>query len=159
MMRSGRRAGATRPEFVVGASGLILVVLSFVPWWGTITTSPLRLDEGGLVPSASGRFNAHFGYGWPLELAVILGAAVCALAFGRGLSTIRVPRWLYSWLGLAMTSLVVASILRGPVDSGFEGVAGIEVSRGPLLIAALVPCILITLAGVGFARSQRRKRR
>jgi hypothetical protein len=58
-----------------------------------------------------------------------------------------------------MTSLVVASIMRGPVDSGFEGVAGIEVSRGPLLIVALVPCVLITLAGLGFARSQRRKRR
>ena len=160
-MRSDRRAGgrATRPETAIGASGLILVVLSFVPWWGTITTSPLKLDESGLVPSASGRFNAHFGYGWTLELAVILGAVACVLAFGRRLSTIRVPRLLYSWLGLAMTSLVVASIMRGPVDSGFEGVAGIEVSRGPLLIAALVPCILITLAGLGFARSQRRKRR
>ena len=160
-MRSDKRTGAraTRPESVIVASGLILVVLSFVPLWGTITTSPLELDESGLVPSASGRFNAHFGYGWTLELAVILGAAACGLVFARRLSAIRIPRWLYFWLGLAMASLSVVSIIRGPVDSGFEGVAGVEVSSGPLLIMALVPCVLIMLAGLGFARGQRRKRR
>jgi len=152
------RARSARPESVIGSSGLILLVLSFVPWWGTITTSSLSLGESGRLPSASGRFNAHFGYGWILELAVILGAAAAVLAIGRRVSAIRLPRWLYFWIGLFMTGLVLGSTIRGPANSGFEGVAGIEVSRGPLVVVALVPCALITLAGLGFARNQRKKR-
>jgi hypothetical protein len=160
-MRSNRKTGArpTRPESVIGASGLILLVLSFVPWWGTITTGSLRLGESGRLPSAVGRFNAHFGYGWTLELAIVLGAVATILAIGRRILPLRLPRWLYFLLGLAMTSLVIASIMRGPVESGFVGVAGIEVSRGPFLFGALVPCVLIALAGLGFGRSQRLKRR
>ena len=153
------RARSARLESVIGSSGMILLVLSFVPWWGTITTSSLSIGESGRLPSASGRFNAHFGYGWILELAVILGAAAAALAIGRRVSAIRLPRWLYFWLGLFMTGLVLGSIIGGPANSGFEGVTGIEVSRGPLVVVALVPCALITLAGLGFARNQRKKRR
>jgi hypothetical protein len=159
-MRSNRRSGArsTRPESVIGVSGVILLVLSFVPWWGTITTGSLRLGESGRLPSASGRFNAHFGYGWTLELAIVLGAVATILAIGRRILPLRLPRWLYFLLGLAMTFLVTASIIRGPVDSGFVGVAGIEVSRGPLVVVAVVPSALITLAGLGFARHQRKGR-
>lgn len=153
------RRRSTRPEFVIGLSGVILFVLSFVPWWGSITTSALRLGQSGQLPSATGSFNAYFGYGWMLELAIVLGAAATGLVLGRGLSKVRLPRWLYFWIGLAMTVLTLASVVRGPVDSGFEGVAGIEVSRGPLVVAAVVPCVLIALAGIGFARSQRRERR
>ena len=151
-----RSAGA---ETVIGFSGITLLVLSFVPWWGTITTRSLSLGESGRLPSASGRFNAHFGYGWILEVAIILGAVAAVLAIGRRASAIRLPRWLYFWTGLIMTVLVLASIARGPADSGFEGVAGIEVSRGPLIVVALIPCVLIALAGLGFARNQRKKRR
>jgi hypothetical protein len=152
------RALSARLESVIGSCGMILFVLSFVPWWGTITTSSLSLGESGRLPPASGRFNAHFGYGWILELAVILGAVAVVLAIGRRVSAIRLPRWLYFWIGLIMTALVLASIIRGPAGSGFEGVAGIEVSRGPLVVVALVPCALITLAGLGFARNQVRRR-
>jgi hypothetical protein len=155
-MTTGARS--TRPEFVIGAGGLILFVLSFLPWWGTITTSSLRLGESGLLPSASSRFNAHFGYGWTLQLAIVLGAAATALVLGRRVAAIRLPRWLYFWVGLAMTVLVLASVIRGPVDSGFDGVAGVDVSRGPMVVVAVVPCALITLAGLGFARKQRRGR-
>lgn len=154
---TGRRS--TRPEFVIGLSGAILFVLSFVPLWGSITTSSLRLGQSGLLPSATGRFNAYFGYGWTLDLAIVLGAAATGLVLGRGLSKVRLPRWLYFWVGLAMIVLTLASVVRGPVDSGFGGVAGIEVSRGPLVVAAIVPSVLIALAGIGFARSQRGKRR
>jgi len=150
---------STRPEFVIGLNGVILCVLSFVPWWGSITTSALRLGQSGRLPSATGSFNAYFGYGWALELALVLGAAASGLVLGRGLAGLRFPRWLYFWIGLAMTVLALASLVRGPVNSGFEGVAGIEVSRGPLVVAAVVPCVLIALAGIGFARSQRRGRR
>lgn len=152
------RGRSTRPEFVIGLSGVTLLVLSFVPWWGSITTSSLRLGQSGRLPSATGRFNAYFGYGWTLELAIVLGAAATGLVLARGLSKVRLPRWLYFWIGLAMTTLVLASVVRGPVDSGFDGVAGIEVSRGSLVVAAVVPCVLIALAGIGFARSQRKKR-
>ena len=152
------RGRSTKPEFVIGLSGVTLLVLSFVPWWGSITTSSLRLGQSGRLPSATGRFNAYFGYGWMLELAIILGAAATGLVLGQVLSEIRIPRWLYFWIGLAMTVLTLASVVRGPVDTGFEGVAGIEVARGPLVVAAVVPCVLIALAGIGFARSQRRER-
>jgi hypothetical protein len=157
-MRTDMTTGArsTKPEFVIGAGGLILFVLSFLPWWGTITTSSLRLGESGLLPAASSRFNAHFGYGWSLQLAIVLGAAATALVLGRRISSIRLPRWLYFWIGLTMTVLVIASVIRGPVDSDFDGLARVEVSRGPLIVVALVPCALITLAGLGFARSQRK---
>jgi predicted small integral membrane protein len=156
-MTTGTRS--TRPESVIGASGTILFVLSFLPWWGTITTRSLRLGESGRLPSASGHFNAYFGYGWMLELAIGLGVAAVVLVLGRRASTRRLPRWLYFWIGLSMTVLMLASIIRGPVDSGFEGVARIEVSRGPGVAVGLVPCALITLAGLGFARNQARGRR
>ena len=152
------RRPSTRPEFVIGLSGAILLVLSFVPWWGSITTSSLRLGRSGLLPSATERFNAYFGYGWTLEIAIVLGVLACALVLGRGVSGVRIHRWLYFWIGLAMTALMLASAVRGPVDSGFDGVAGIEVPRGPLIVAAVVPSVLIALAGIGFARSQRRNR-
>jgi hypothetical protein len=159
-MRTDMTTGArsTRPEFVIGASGLILFVLSFLPWWGTITTSSLRLGESGLLPSASSRFNAHFGYGWTLQLAIVLGAAATALVLGRRVAAIRLPRWLYFWIGLTMTVLVLSSVIKGPVDSGFVGVARVEVARGPLVVIAVVPCALITLAGLGFGRHKRRVR-
>ncbi|CAN5730863.1 hypothetical protein BH20ACT23_BH20ACT23_15940 [soil metagenome] len=153
------RRRTTRPEFVIGLSGVTLFVLSFVPWWGSITTSSLRLGESGRLPSATGSFNAYFGYGWTLQLAIVLGAAATGLVLSRGLSRVRFPRWLFFWIGLAMTGLALASIVRGPVASGFEGVEGIEVSRGPLVVAAVVPSVLIALAGIGFARSQGRRRR
>jgi hypothetical protein len=149
---------STRPEFVIGLSGAILLVLSFVPWWGSVTTSSLRLGQSGRLPSATERFNAYFGYGWTLELAIALGVLAGALVLSRALSKVRFHRWLYFWIGLAMTVLVLASVVRGPVESGFDGVAGIEVSRGPLVVAAVVPSVLIALAGIGFARSQRKKR-
>lgn len=152
------RGRSTRPEFVIGLSGAILFVLSFVPLWGSITTSSLRLGQSGLLPSATGRFNAYFGYGWTLELAIVLGAAATGLVLGRRLSKVHLPRWLYFWIGLPMTVLTLASVVRGPVDSGFGGVAGIEVSRGPLIVAAVVPSVLIALAGIGFARSRHRIR-
>ena len=151
--------GSTRPELVIGVSGLILLALSFVPWWGSITTSPLRLGSSGMLPSATGRFNAFFGYGWTLELAIVMGAAVSGLALGRGFSKARLPRWLYFWMGSAMTLLVLAAVIRGPADSDYRGLAGIDVSRGPLVVVALGPCALIALAGVGFARSRARRRR
>src|SRR5665809_17737 len=105
------RRRSTRPEFVIGLSGVILFVLSFVPWWGSITTSALRLGQSGQLPSATGSFNAYFGYGWMLELAIVLGAAATGLVLGRGLSKVRLPRWLYSWIGLAMTVLTLASVV------------------------------------------------
>jgi predicted small integral membrane protein len=161
-MRTGTRTTgtrSTRPESVIGASGTILFVLSFLPWWGRITTGKLRLGESGRVPSASSNFNAYFGYGWILELAIFLGVGAATLVLGRRASTRGFPRWIYFWIGLSMTVLMLASIIRGPVDSVFEGVARIEVSRGPLVAVGLVPCALITLAGLGFARKQARGRR
>ncbi|MGH2698653.1 MAG: hypothetical protein ACRDJL_05555 [Actinomycetota bacterium] len=137
---------------------MILFVLSFVPWWGSITTSPVPLGDGGRLPGASGRFNAYFGYGWTLELAILLGLALSVLAFGRSPANLRLPRWLYFWIGLAMTGLVFTSLIRGPLDSGFEGVAGIEVARGPLIFVAAILSALGALAGVGYGRRRRPRR-
>ena len=162
MKRTGTRTTgtrATRPEFVIGASGTILFVLSFLPWWGRITTASLRLGQSGRLPSATSTFNAYFGYGWILELAIFLGVGAVALVLVRRASTRSFPRWMYFWIGLSMTVLMLASIIRGPVDSVYEGVARIEVSRGPLVAAGLVPCALIALAGLGFARRRARERR
>lgn len=150
---------SARPELVIGLSGAILFVLSFVPWWGSITTESLRLGQSGRLPSASGRFNAYFGYGWPLELAIALGLAAGVLVVVRTLAGVRLPRLIFFGIGLAMTVLVLASVVGGPVDSGYDGVAGITVSRGPLVVAAIVPSLLIALAGIGFARSRRGPRR
>ena len=150
---------STRPESVIGASGTILYVHTFLPWWGRITTGTLRLGQSGRLPSASSNFNAYFGYGWILELAIFLGVGAVALVLGRRASTRDLPRWIYFWIGLSMTILMLASVVRGPVDSVFEGVARIEVSRGPLVVVGLVPCALITLAGLGFARRQALGRR
>ena len=161
-MRTGTRTTgtqATRPESVIGASGTILFVLSFLPWWGRITTASLRLGQSGRLPSATSTFNAYFGYGWILELAIFLGVGAVALVLVRRASTRSFPRWMYFWIGLSMTVLMLASIIRGPVDSVYEGVARIEVSRGPLMAAGLVPCALIALAGLGFARRRARERR
>jgi hypothetical protein len=169
MVAYGRRAEMsnptsrrpTRPEITIALSGLVLVGLSFVPWWGSIATASVTLGDVGRLPGATGRFNAYFGYGWTLELAVLLGLVMSVLALSRSFAKLHPPRWIYSWIGLVMALLAIASLMRGPIDSGFVGVAGVEVSRGPLIFVAPVICALSALAGIGYGRIRRggRKRR
>jgi len=158
-MRNPTSRRPTRPEVTIALSGLVLAVLSFVPWWGSIETESVTLGDVGRLPGASGRFNAYFGYGWMLELAILLGFVMGVLALSRSFARLQPPRWLYFWIGAAMTALAIAALIQGPVDSGFDGVAGIEVSRGPLIFVAPVVCALGALAGIGYGRTRRGTRK
>jgi hypothetical protein len=158
-MRNPTSRRPTRPEITIALSGLVLAGLSFVPWWGSIATESVTLGNVGRLPGATGRFNAYFGYGWTLELAILLGLVMSVLALSRSFAKLDPPRWLYFWIGAAMTVLAFASLMRGPIDSGFAGVAGVEVSRGPLIFLAPFVCALGALAGIGYGRIRRGKRK
>lgn len=146
----------TKLELVLGLSGLALFVLSFVDRWGSIVTSPARLGESGRIPSATGHFDAYYGYDWPLGLALVLGGLVGVLALTRSLARLRIPRFLYASLGLVTTGLVLRAMVRGPTVTGLGGIGGVEVTRGPLLFVALLLSGLVALAGLMFGRDRGR---
>jgi hypothetical protein len=150
------RRRLTRPERTIGLCGLALYALSLVPRWGWLTTPSARLGDIGRLPGTTGNFNAYFGYGWPLELAIALGVGVSVIVLGRKLVALQPPRFVYLLSGVLITVLVMIALTQGPTETGFENVRGVEVGRGPLLGVALIPSLLILLAGVGFARGRQR---
>ena len=149
------RRRLTRPERTIGLCGLALYLLSLVPRWGWLSTPSARLGDLGRLPGTTGNFNAYFGYGWDLEIAVALGLGVTVIVLGRKLVALRAPRFVYLFTGAVITVLVMVALAQGPRETGFESVRGVEVGRGPLVGVALIPSVLILLAGVAFA--QRRK--
>ncbi len=156
-MRTNKRR-LTRPERTIGLCGLALYALSLVPRWGWLTTPAARLGDIGRLPGSTGNFNAYFGYGWPLEIAIALGLGVSVIVLGRKLVALRPPRFVYLFSGALITALVIVSLMQGPTETGFENVRGVEVGRGPLLGVALIPSVLILLAGAGFAKGHHRAR-
>ncbi|MGH2750488.1 MAG: hypothetical protein ACRDK3_06400 [Actinomycetota bacterium] len=120
-------------------------------------TSPARLGDSGRIPSATGHFNAYYGYEWPLELALALGGLVAVLALARARARLRIPRFLYAALGLVATGLVLYAVLTGPTVTSLGGVPGVEVTRGPLLFVAPLLSGLIALAGLLFGRHRGRR--
>ena len=154
---NGRRL--TRPERTIGLCGLALYVLSLVPRWGWLSTPSAKLGELGTLPATTGNFNAYFGYGWPLETAVAMGLGVSLIVLGRKLVALRPPRFVYLFSGVIITVLVIVALAQGPTETGFEGVRGVRLGRGPLLGVALIPALLILLAGVGFAKTHQPRAR
>ena len=152
------RRRLTRPERTIGVCGLALYVLSLVPRWGWLTTPSARLGDLGRLPGTTGNFNAYFGYGWDLEIAVAMGLGVTMIVLGRKLVALRAPRFVYLFSGAVITVLVAVALAQGPTETGFESVRGVEVGRGPLVGVALIPSVLILLAGVGFAKGHKRAR-
>jgi len=149
------RRRLTRPERTIGLCGLALYVLSLVPRWGWLTTPSARLGDLGRLPSTTGNFNAYYGYGWPVEIAIAMGLGVTVIVLGRKLVALRAPRFVYLFSGVIITVLIMVALAQGPTETGFESVRGVEVGRGPLVGVALIPSVLILLAGVAFAKRRK----
>lgn len=138
----------------------MLLVLSLLPGWGAITVRPTNLGELGRLPGATGHFNAFYGYGWFLRAAVVVAVVVGTIAFARRFKPLGIPRLLYLLAGMAVTAGVFIALVRGPDVTGFDDVPRVEVRRGPLIVAAVIPSLTMSAAGLSFAHTQRpRKRR
>ena len=153
------RRRLTRPERTIGLCGLALYLLSLIPRWGWLTTPSARLGDLGRLPGTTGNFNAYYGYGWPLEIAIAMGLGITVIVLGRKLVALRAPRFVYLFSGAVITVIVTVALAQGPTETGFENVRGVEVGRGPLVVMALIPSVLILLAGIGFAKGHKRARR
>ena len=141
-------------EQILGASALILIILSFLPLWAkTEVNLEGELEDLPGAAETSDRYSLWQSYGLFAKLAIILAIIVLVLIVMRAIGTninLPVPAG-QLYLGLAGLTLllILISVLTGPdgnqgsTDLGF-GVE-LEVSRG------LIGLLLGTAAAAGMA--------
>jgi hypothetical protein len=133
----------TRGELVAGGAGIVVIVISVIPRWGSASLDGVRIN--GLESSFSLWEAGVFGI-LP-KVAVFLGvAAVVLILIEATGATPSVPTVTYLALGLAATLLMLMGVAVGPSLQGGR-LGGIEMTRGPLLYAGAVLCALILLGG------------
>jgi hypothetical protein len=114
-------------EKVLGASGLLLFLSSFMGFW-----IKAEIEFGG--EGITERGNAWDGYGILLKLGLVCALAAAILVIARAANANLSLPWSNVYKGLAATTLicVVVQLLIGPEE--VEGLAGVEISRGIGLI-------------------------
>ena len=138
----------TRGEILAGAAGIALVVISVIPFWGSVSIG------GGVSIGGRGLSEPDFSFGlWEAgvfgilpKLAGLLGLATVILVLVQATGATRsIPSVTYLGLGLAATLLMLMGVAVGPSVQGGLGV--VELTRGPLLYAGAVLCALILFGG------------
>jgi hypothetical protein len=135
----------TRGEMIAGAAGIALIVISVIPFWGSVSLEGQALS--GPEPDHSfGLWEAGV-FGILPKLAGFLGLATVILVLVQATgATWSIPPVTYLGLGLAATLLMLIGVAVGP--SIQAGIGGIVVeSRGPLLYAGAVLCAVILFGG------------
>jgi hypothetical protein len=133
----------TRGELVAGGAGILLIVISVIPQWGSATLHGVRING---FESSFSLWEAGL-FGILPKLAAFLGVAAVVLVLIQATgATPSVPTVTYLALGLAATLLMLMGVAVGPSISGGR-LGGIEMTRGPLLYAGAVLCALILLGG------------
>jgi hypothetical protein len=156
----------TRWELIVGAAGIALLIVLFVPDWDGVKAEEFLGETGGTVledVEVDAR-NAFGAFTW-LDLGLLV-AAVAAIALPL-LSAVRPPLGLGRWPALAVTALALASVvlvafrLIDPPDLArtiagarirVSDVDGAEVIRKIGAWPGLAASLLIALAAVVQAR-------
>lgn len=141
----------SRGERIVGISGVILAILSFIGPWakyefaGESQTYSLWGSETGLGSV----------YGFLPKLGVILAlvAVVLVLLRAAGVALNLPIGWglAYVGLGALATLLLLIGLLTGPEEGGIAGQlaqdAGLEISRGLFLFIGIVLAAVMTYGG------------
>jgi hypothetical protein len=114
-------------EKVLGASGLLLFLSSFVGYW-------IKAEVEFAGAGVTERGNAWDGYGILLKLGLICALAAAVLVIARAANANLSLPWSNVYKGLAGVTLacLVIQLLIGPEE--VEGLAGVEISRGIGLI-------------------------
>lgn len=130
-------------EKVLGASGLLLFLLSFMDQWVKV-----EAEGGGSELTVKG--NAWDGYGFLLKLGLFLAIVAVGLVVARAANVNLSVPWANAYRGLAIATLVLVGItlLIGPDESGsFSNEFGsVEISRG---IALFIGTVLAALMAAG----------
>jgi hypothetical protein len=136
-------------EKVLGASALLLFLLSFINQWVKVEA------EGGGV-SATAKGNAWDGYGFLLKLALLLALVAAGLVAARAANVNLSLPWsnVYRGLAFATLALVALTFIIGPDESGsFSSDFGsIEISRGLALFVGVL--LAAAMAAGAFMHSE-----
>ncbi|MEA2435128.1 MAG: hypothetical protein QOG54_2585 [Actinomycetota bacterium] len=139
----------TTGEKVLGVSGLLLFILSFLKLWAKIEVNSEGLGDLGGLGNATQKFSAWDAYGFLVKLGLICALIAVILVIARAAManlSLPVPLGLV-YLGLAGVTLVftLLALAVGPDESGsgtFFGVS-VEISRGiGLFIGAILAIVM-----------------
>lgn len=135
----------SRGEKIAGIAGALLFVSSFLAFWAKVEVEGFQGLGGG-----SARFNGWEAYGIHVDIAFILGLVTLVWVGLRAADTnlnMPVPSGtVLAGLGGLTLVLMLIALLTGPADGGVA-VAGIEVSRGPLLFVGIVLAAAMAYGG------------
>ncbi len=133
----------TRGEMIAGAAGIALIVISVIPFWGSVSLEGLRLNGS---QESFGLWEAGV-FGILPKLAAFLGLAAVVLILIQATGAARsIPPVTYLGLGVAATLLMLMGVAVGPSLQG-GSLAGVEFTRGPLLYGGAALCAVILFGG------------
>jgi hypothetical protein len=142
----------TRGELSAGAAAIVLMIVSVIPLWGSIS---LGDGQGGFNDLSGVDSNSSFSlweegvFSFLPRLAVLIGLVTLVLILVRAIVDTRaIPPVAYLALGVTATLLMLMGVAVGPRVEG-AGLLSlrIEVERGPLLYAGAVLCAAMTFGG------------
>ncbi len=149
----------TRGEMIAGIAGIALIIISVIPFWGTVSLGDGRGGFDGRSDLDSGTSFSLWEegvFGFLPRLGVLIGLATLVLILVHAVGATRaIPSVTYLALGVSATLLMLMGLAVGPA---VEGAAifpvEIEVTRGPLLYAGAGLSAVITLGGWLHLRSE-----
>jgi len=134
----------TLGEMVAGGAGIVLMVVSVIPQWGSISIEGAGFSES---TNSVGLWEPGV-FGILPKLAALLGLAAVVLVLVRATGAIRsIPTASYLALGVTATLLMLMGVAVGPTLQGGGLGLGLEEERGPLLYAGAILCAAILLGG------------
>jgi hypothetical protein len=149
----------TRGELSAGGAAILLMIVSVIPLWGTVS---LGDGQGGFDGQSELDSDNSFSlweegvFGLLPRLAVLIGLATLVLILVRAAgATWAIPSVVYLALGVSATLLMLMGLAVGPAVEGMAVLPfQIEVTRGPLLYAGAVLCAVILFGGWLHLRSE-----
>jgi hypothetical protein len=142
----------THGELSAGGAAIVLMIVSVIPLWGSISLGDGQGSFDGLsgVDSDSSFSLWEEGvFSFLPRLAVLIGLVTLVLILVRAIVDTRaIPPVAYLALGVTATLLMLMGVAVGPTveGAGFLPLR-IEVERGPLLYAGAVLCAAMTFGG------------
>jgi hypothetical protein len=129
----------TRPEQIIGASAIVMVIASFLPWF--------TASYKGFGSTSINAWSGDVGFFWgviPTLIALVMLAHVVITKFVENVTLPDLP-WprIHMIGGIAAAVLVILKLLIG-IDTGGAEVLGVDVSRG-------IGIFLAAIAGLGLA--------
>jgi uncharacterized membrane protein len=134
-------------ERIFAASAILLLLTSFLPFWGKVVFGELQDSPLAVDPQ---RFSAWTWNSTLLKVGLVLTILGILLVAARAIPTVRLglpvgP--LYLGAGALVTVLVAISASKGPTSDGAFELGVVEVSRGPFLYLAVILGLAMAAGG------------